>query len=462
MALDARIRRAKQVRKILSPVEDFLKLETSGGIILIISTLVAMIWANSPFKESYFDLFHTYIKFSVGDFEIKHSLLHWINDGLMAIFFFLVGLEIKRELVLGELSTPRKATLPMLAALGGMLVPALIYFVLNPEGVGRSGWGIPMATDIAFALGILMLLGPRVPFVLKIFLLALAIVDDLGAVLVIAFFYTEEVYTQYLGMAFGLMALIFIMNQIGVRNVVYYIIMGTLVWFCFLLSGIHATIAGVILGLMTPVTAWIRHIKLDKDILPLADNIKDSLKGFNIDDTPVGIEEELPKDTYHHLERMKFLSTEAISPLDRFVHKLHPWVSYLIVPLFALANAGVDLSGMTLDTIYNNRISLGIILGLLVGKPLGIMGACFIAVKTGLAELPKGITWSQIFATSVLAAIGFTMALFISGLAIKDPDYESYSKLGILAASTIASILGYILLRWSFREKKLDPQAPNV
>lgn len=454
MALDAKRLRAKRVREILSPVEGFLKLETSGGILLIAATLIAMIWANSPWKQQYFDFFHTYIKLSVGSFEIKHSLLHWINDGLMAIFFFLVGLEIKRELILGELSTPRKATLPMLAALGGMVVPALIYFSLNPDGVGRSGWGIPMATDIAFALGILMLLGPKVPFVLKIFLLALAIVDDLGAVLVIAFFYTEEVYTQYLGTAFGLLGFIFIMNQIGVRSVIYYIILGTAVWFCFLLSGIHATIAGVILGLMTPVTAWIRHHKLNSGVVPMAESVQTSLKDFDIDDSPVGVEEELPKDTYHHLEKLKFLATESISPLDRFVHKLHPWVSYIIVPLFALANAGVDLSGMTFDSIFNSNISLGIILGLLLGKPLGIMLSCFIAVKSGLSELPKDITWSQVFAASVLAAIGFTMALFISGLAIKDPNYESYSKLGILTASTIASILGYLLLLWSFRQKK--------
>lgn len=384
------------MKKLIQPFQRFFQLEASSGIVLMVFTILALAWANSPWHESYFHFFHIPVEFKFGDFVLAHSLLHWINDGLMTIFFFLVGLEIKRELAIGELSTPQKASLPIAAAIGGMVVPALIFASLNYDGPAASGWGIPMATDIAFAVGVLALLGPKVPFPLKIFLLALAIVDDLGAVMVIAFFYTESISGPALAIGAVLIGLITLMNRAGIRAIFPYVIVGTFVWLAFLKSGIHATIAGVILGLLTP------HTKVE---------------------------------------------TEDEPPLDHIMHNLHPWVSFFIMPVFAFGNAGVRLEGVNLSSIVASPLSMGIILGLLIGKPLGIWGFSWLAVKTKIATVPAGVNKPMLLGAGFLGGIGFTMALFISGLAIKTPELETYSKTGILVASLISGFVGYSLLR---------------
>jgi NhaA family Na+:H+ antiporter len=434
----------------LSPIKRFMALETASGILLIITTIIAMVWANSAYKESYEHFFHTNISLTIGTIlHLEHSLLHWINDGLMVIFFFVVGLEIKRELAIGELSTPKKAALPIFAAIGGMVVPALIYHVFNLEGPGKPGWGIPMATDIAFAVGVLTLLGKRIPFSLKVFLLALAIVDDLGAVLVIAVFYTEQISGPAIGVAGALIGFCILMNKAGVRSILLYLIAGIFIWLAFLKSGVHATIAGVVLGFITPIKAWFEKDFFVGQVSALAEKAQKALKSVVGTDyrTPI------PHEAVHTMEELHFLTKETRAPLDRIVHSLHPWVMFLIMPLFALGNAGVSLQGVDLGEVAQHPIAIGTFLGLLLGKPLGIMLICIIAVKAKLASLPAGVTWPQVFGVSVLAGIGFTMALFVSNLALKVPEIEVYSKMGILSASLCASLLGFVILIFTTKKK---------
>lgn len=382
------------LRRILRPVEVFLKLEAASGYILAGCTIIALLIANSAWNGAYQELLHTYV--------FGLSIHHWINDGLMTIFFFVVGMEIKKEIVAGELSSPRQAALPIAAAVGGMVGPALIYYFFNPEGAGKSGWGIPMATDIAFAVAVLSLFGRRVPLPLKVFLLALAIVDDLGAVLVIAFFYSGGIAGEYLGIASLLFGVIFLLSRVGVKQYWIYSIFGSVIWYVVLKSGVHATVAGVLLGLFTPL----HYPKFHKS-----------------------------RDTY--------------SPLQDLVHALHPYVSFGIMPIFALANAGVNLEGVSPAMILESPISLGIILGLFAGKPIGILLASLFCVSLGVARLPTGVRWSDILAVGFLGGIGFTMALFVSSLALPS-DLELYSKAGILLGSLLSGIVGAGLLKLSF------------
>ena len=426
------------------PIQEFLHQQASGGILLIIATVIALVWANSPFSESYHHLWHTYVKVDVGGVGLNYSLHHWINDGLMVIFFFVVGLEIKRELLVGELSSVKKAALPIAAALGGMIFPALIYTVFNLGSESASGWGIPMATDIAFVVGILALLGNRVPLALKIFILALAIVDDLGAVLVIAIFYTSNISLTSLMIAGGLIVLLIAMNRLGVRNLLVYTIVGVALWLAFLKSGVHATVAGVLLAFTIPVSSRINTKKFKNETERL-------LKDFD----NAG---EHGEDVLTNSERLSIVDQiennceKILTPLQRFEHGLHPWVSFFIMPVFALANAGVTI-GSGLTSAISHPVSIGIILGLFLGKQIGIFSFSYLAVKLKLASEPEGVSWKKIYAASVLAGIGFTMSLFIANLAFNSPELLNISKVGILTGSLLSGIVGFIILKSALSKK---------
>lgn len=427
------------------PIQEFLHQQASGGILLIIATVIALVWANSPFSESYHHLWHTYVKIDVGGVGLNYSLHHWINDGLMVIFFFVVGLEIKRELLVGELSSVKKAALPIAAALGGMIFPAIIYTVFNLGSESASGWGIPMATDIAFVVGILALLGNRVPLALKIFILALAIVDDLGAVLVIAIFYTSNISLTSLMIAGGLIVLLIAMNRLGVRNLLVYTFVGIALWLAFLKSGVHATVAGVLLAFTIPVSSRINTMKFKKETESL-------IKEFD----NAG---EHGEDVLTNSERLSIVDQiennceKILTPLQRFEHGLHPWVSFFIMPVFALANAGVTI-GSGLSSALTHPVSIGIILGLFLGKQIGIFGFSYLAVKLKLASEPEGVSWKKIYAASVLAGIGFTMSLFIANLAFNSPELLNISKVGILAGSLLSGIVGFIILKSALSKKQ--------
>jgi len=426
------------------PIQEFLHQQASGGILLIIATVIALVWANSPFSESYHHLWHTYVKVDVGGVGLNYSLHHWINDGLMVIFFFVVGLEIKRELLVGELSSVKKAALPIAAALGGMIFPALIYTVFNLGSESASGWGIPMATDIAFVVGILALLGNRVPLALKIFILALAIVDDLGAVLVIAIFYTSNISLTSLMIAGGLIVLLIAMNRLGVRNLLVYTFVGIALWLAFLKSGVHATVAGVLLAFTIPVSSRINTMKFKKETESL-------IKEFD----NAG---EHGEDVLTNSERLSIVDQiennceKILTPLQRFEHGLHPWVSFFIMPVFALANAGVAVSD-ELGSALTHPVSIGIVLGLFLGKQIGIFSFSYLAVKLKLASEPEGVSWKKIYAASVLAGIGFTMSLFIANLAFNSPELLNISKVGILAGSLLSGIVGFIILKSALTKK---------
>ena len=410
------------------------------------AAVLALVLANGPFADAYQHLLHLPLGVAVGGWGLEKTLHHWVNDGLMVIFFFVVGLEIKRELLVGELSSPKRAALPMFAALGGMIFPALIYLAFNKTGISHSGWGIPMATDIAFAVGILTLLGKRVPFVLKVFLLALAIVDDLGAVLVIAFFYTAEISTHALGLAVLGLAITYIMRYAGIRKHLVYVVLGVWVWLGFLKSGVHATVAGVLIGLVTPLDRLYALTELPSKLKQSVDGFIAAISGNNGD-------ENLTYEAVNHLEDLHHTVVEAQLPIDRFIHMLHPWVGFVIMPIFALINAGVTIEGVSFSEVLSHNITVGVILGLLVGKPIGVFLLSYIAVKLKIADLPQGVTWFHVVGVGFLAGIGFTMALFISNLALKTPELEIYSKVGILTASVLAGIVGSILLLMGKSEK---------
>ncbi|MDV6250804.1 Na+/H+ antiporter NhaA [Vibrio sp. EA2] len=376
-------------------IRDFFKMESAGGILLVIAAAIAMTIANTPLGESYQSILHTYV--------LGMSVSHWINDGLMAVFFLLIGLEVKRELLEGALKSKETAIFPAIAAVGGMLAPALIYVAFNAsDAEAVSGWAIPAATDIAFALGIMALLGKRVPVSLKVFLLALAIIDDLGVVVIIALFYTGDLSTMALLVGFVMTGVLFVLNAKKVTKLTPYMIVGAILWFAVLKSGVHATLAGVVIGFAIP------------------------LQG---------------KPGEH-------------SPLKHMEHALHPYVAFGILPLFAFANAGISLEGVSLSGL-TSMLPLGIALGLLLGKPLGIFSFSWAAVKLGVAKLPEGISFKHIFAVSVLCGIGFTMSIFISSLAFGNvsPEFDTYARLGILMGSTTAAILGYVLLHLSLPKK---------
>lgn len=393
------------IEKQAERIQRFFKLESAGGIVLIVSAVLAMIMANSPLAAVYDNTLHSKLGIVFGDFEFSKNLLHWINDGLMAIFFFLVGIEIKRELLGGQLSTKESAMLPALAAVGGMAMPALVYFLVNrnhPELL--HGWAIPSATDIAFALGILSLLGKRAPLSLKVLLTAIAVIDDLGAVIIIALFYTANLSTSALGIAALLIVLLAAMNKFGVRRIAAYVIVGVLLWLAVLKSGVHATLAGVVTALF----------------IPYGDNPKKNSQNENM--------------------------------LETLEHALHPWVAFMIMPVFAFANAGVSLAGVTLADLFK-PLPLGIMLGLIIGKQTGIFFTIFAAVKSGLCPMPKNTTWFQIYALSALCGIGFTMSLFIGTLAFNGQEYAAPVRLGVLSGSIVSAICGYLLIRLTCKNK---------
>lgn len=427
------------IDKVVQPIQRFIQQEKSGGIVLGLSVIVAMFLANSLWSEDYFHFFEYKFGFIVdGNSFFEYSLHHWINDGLMAIFFFVVGLELKREFIGGELSNPRKALLPIVAAIGGMLVPAIIYISLNPGGEVHRGWGIPMATDIAFSLGVLYLLGSRIPVSLKVFLTALAIVDDLGAVLVIAFFYTSDISLISLatGVAFALV--MFIGNKMGVRSIIFYAIFGILgVWTSFLLSGVHATIAAVIAAFIIPADVKIRENLYHE-------KIKNYLNKFKAIDP----KNEIPTLTdkqLHLLEEIKEDTNRAIPPLQHLEHIMHPFVTFIIIPIFALANAGVSLN-IDVELLFSTNVTLGVALGLLVGKVVGVVGFTLLCVKLKIAPFPTGMNIKNLFGLGLLASIGFTMSLFITSLAFTHAEYAVQAKIGIFTVSIIGGALGYFVL----------------
>ena len=433
------------IEKLTYPIQEFLHQQASGGILLIIATVIALAWANSPFAESYHHLWHTYVKIDIGGVGLNDSLHHWINDGLMVIFFFVVGLEIKRELLVGELSSVKKAALPIAAALGGMIFPALIYTIFNLGSEGASGWGIPMATDIAFVVGILALLGNRVPLALKIFILALAIVDDLGAVLVIAIFYTSNISYTSLLIGAGLIVLLIAMNRMGVRNLLVYTLVGIALWLAFLKSGVHATVAGVLLAFTIPVSSRINTKKFKNETESL-------LKDF--DNAGEHGEHVLTNsERLSIVDQIENNCEKILTPLKRFEHGLHPWVLFFIMPVFALANAGVTI-GSGLSSALTHPVSIGIILGLFIGKQIGIFGFSYLAVKLKIASEPEGVSWKKIYAASILAGIGFTMSLFIANLAFSSPELLNISKVGILTGSLLSGIVGFIILKSALSKKQ--------
>ena len=429
----------RPVVKIVRPFQDFAHKQSSGGILLIAATVIALVWANSPWGEGYAALWHTKLTVGIGDFSISKDLTHWINDGLITVFFLVVGLEIKREVLVGELSSIRGAALPVAAAVGGAVVPALIYLAINAGTEGAAGWGIPMATDIAFALGVLALLGERAPVGLKVFLTALAIVDDIVAVLVIALFYTSEISWGALGVGGLFLVALVVANLIGVGRTLVYAVLGVGLWLAFLLSGVHATIAGVLLAFTVPASSFINPSAfLERGRYVLDRFEKAGEKG----ESSVLANEER-QAALHALNHAAY---ELEPPLHELEHALHPWVVFAIMPIFALANAGVLLGGGVADAL-TNPVALGIVAGLVVGKQLGVTLFAWLAVKGGVAELPGGIGWRHVYGAGWLAGIGFTMSLFITDLAFSGDSLVEAAKLGILAASLIAGVVGWTILR---------------
>jgi NhaA family Na+:H+ antiporter len=422
----------QHIDRVVRPFQEFAHTAASGGLVLLAAAVVALVWANSPFAHSYPDLWHTAFSVGVGEFVFSQPLEVWINDGLMAVFFFVVGLEIKREATTGELSTFRQASLPVAAALGGMLVPALIYTSWNYGTPEISGWGIPMATDIAFALGVLALLGKRVPSSLRVFLTAVAIVDDLGAVLVIAIFYTAQISGMALAAGLVGLAVMALANRLGVRSPLAYFLMGLCVWAAFLASGVHATIAGVLTALTIPS----RSI-LDEDKFVAAG------RGFldAVDDDDSVQERKIA--AVHALE----ISCEHVqTPLLRLEHALHPWVAFVIMPIFALANAGIPLGADFVESLAA-PVTLGVAVGLILGKQIGVTLFTWLAVRSGLAVLPESMNWRSVSGLAWLAGIGFTMSMFIAGLAFDSAETLVEAKAGILTASLVAGLIGYVLLK---------------
>ncbi|MCO6435640.1 MAG: Na+/H+ antiporter NhaA [Phycisphaerae bacterium] len=446
-------RRRTPLDAILRPFREFAGFQASGGIMLLAAAAVALVWANSPWKAGY-DEFWSDTRLTIGPagHGLTLTLGIWINDLLMALFFLLVGLEVKREILVGELATVRKATLPVLAALGGMAVPGTIYAALNLGGATLSGWGIPVATDIAFALGVLALFGSRIPTSLKVFLASLAIADDIGALLIIAIFYTEHLHMGALYISAGLVGLLVVLNLLHVMAPGAYLLVGAFLWYFVHESGVHATIAGVLVALTIPGRSRV-------DVRAFVDHGRRSLETFEdgLRGGPARIMTNSQLvDAVHELQGA---CEKVETPLQRLEHALHPWVAFVIVPLFALANAGISISVSEIQTM-SSPVVFGVILGLVLGKPLGIMVFCGLAVRTGLSSLPSGVTWLHMAGVSCLAGIGFTMSLFITYLAFSDPHHIASAKLGVVAASFLAAAGGALFLVRSPSTDREHEQAP--
>lgn len=412
-------------RRFARPAARFLAIEAASGILLLIATVIALIWANSPWKDSYASFLSADVSFDAGPIGFHLTVQEFVNDALMALFFFVAGLEIKRELVKGELRDRRAAALPVMAALGGMIVPALIYFSLNAGRPSSSGWGIPMATDIAFAVGIVSLLGNRVPAALKLFLLTLAVADDLGAIGVIAIFYSQSVRFAWLGGAIALLIVVWLMRRRRIWYGPIYLALAIVVWYCMLRSGVHATVAGVAMGFLTPTDA----LRPDLDTEAIADRL-----------------ENQPELTAADVAAASFLINESIPVGERLVDRLLPWTSYVIIPIFALCNAGILLTSESLRAAAGSTVTWGVGLGLVAGKTIGVFGAAALAIGLGIARRPRGASNLHMVGIAMAAGIGFTVALFVTGLAFTDPLFTEAAKVGILGASAVAALLSGLVL----------------
>ena len=424
--------------RFVRPLLQFTRTAASGGIVLIIAAIAALVWANAPFGETYETFWNTHLDISLGAFHLEESLKEIVNDGLMAIFFFVVGLEIKREIVVGDLADRRQAALPAIAALGGMVVPALIFvfFVIGEGGEASRGWGIPMATDIAFSLGVASLLGARVSVQAKLFLLALAIADDIGAIAVIAIFYTDDLSMGWLALTIVGLVAIAIAQRVGIRSQGLYLILALFAWFCTLESGVHATLAGVAIAFLTPIRPWYSDDEFYRRTKRIVDRY------------------ELDSHAPRRRERVDFnalqlakVASESVSPLDRAEVAFTPWSSFVILPVFALANAGVRFMDLDVGEAITSPVALGVAVGLVVGKVVGVTSATYLGVRSGLGRLPAGTTWSHVVGLAALAGIGFTVSLFITELAFTDAGLLSAAKIGIFLGSGVAGLIGYIALR---------------
>lgn len=418
------------IQRMTRPFRRFLEIESASGVVLVVCAAIALVVANSPASHAFHEFWDIHFRVGIGRFNLDETLHFWVNDGLMTLFFFVVGLEIKREIVAGELSTPRKAALPVVAAMGGMVVPAGVYLALMHGQPGEKGWGIPMATDIAFVVGVLAVFGSRVPIGLKVFLLSLAIADDIGAILVIAAVYSGSPDLTALGAAAGGFGLIYSLNRLGVRTIPLYMVVGTGIWLAVLRSGVHPTIAGVVLGLMTPASAWVGRATLKEAMANLLGRL-----------TAERTQGEAAEVGHHDFERLAFAAKESASPLERLEGTLHPWVGFAIMPLFALVNAGVEFR----PAAVTDPIAFAVALGLLLGKPLGIVALSLLAVKLKLAQLPDGVTLRMLVAAGCLGGIGFTMSLFIANLGLAEEHLDA-GKCGILIGSGLSAVIGSALL----------------
>jgi NhaA family Na+:H+ antiporter len=438
--------RVRSADQIFQSTQAFFKRTASSSLLLLFATLVALVWANSRFGNGYFDLWHTELTISLGSVKLSQSLLHWINDGFMAIFFFTVGLEIKRELLVGELASLRKALLPAVAAVGGMLVPAAIYLVFNAGTEASRGWGVPMATDIAFSLGAIAAFGKRLPLSIRVFLSAFAIADDLGAVFVIALFYTQEIVVHLLLISLLIVAGLAVANLLWIRWAPLYGLLGVGLWLAILGSGVHATVAGIVVALFIPARA-----RYDTDhFVRKVDKIMDR---FQCQEQSCGHTILLNREHQEAVHDLELACEEVETPLQRLEHDLSSLVIFCIIPLFALANAGLRLSDFNLGAAATHPVTLGVTLGLFLGKPLGITAFSYISVRLGMATLPEGVRWPHILGAGMLGGIGFTMSLFISTLSFQASDPANYSKLGILIGSLLSAIAGLAYLWWVSRQK---------
>jgi NhaA family Na+:H+ antiporter len=423
-------------KTFIRPFVRFSQIEASSGIILLLAAIAALVWANSPWSDSYFSMLEQELNVDFLGFHLEESVLALINDGLMAVFFFVVGLEIKRELVLGDLRDPKAAALPVMAALGGMVLPALFYLAFNAGTAASNGWGIPMATDIAFAIGVVALLGSRVPSGAKLFLLAVAIADDIGAIAVIAIFYTSDLSAGYLAAAVVGLILVWVAAKVHVRAMWFYVPMAFLIWYLTLESGVHATLAGVALGFLTPARPYYTSGEFDERARTILD-------AYPVEDIT---DPRAQEHADHEVLVLSDIANEAVSPLTRMEHKLVSWSGFVIVPLFALANAGVDFRQVSLADAARSRVALGVATGLVLGKIIGISAASYGAVRFRLGKLPPGTTWSHVVGLSAVAGIGFTVSLFVAGLAFDSPNLADLAKVGIFSGSLVAGIIGALIL----------------
>lgn len=436
------------VTKIIATTafQNFFNTIANGGFLLLFASIAALLWSNiSP--EGYAHFWHQEFTLTIGSASLSHSLAHWVNDGLMTLFFFTVGLEIKREMLVGALSDPRRAALPIAAAAGGMIFPALIYWWFNGGASSMSGWGIPIATDIAFSLAILSTLGRRIPFGIRIFLTAFAIADDLGAILVIALFYTPQIHMSYLLGGIGVCAVLFVMNRFWVKNPLGYLVMGLILWYMVAHSGLHATITGVIVSMFIPAKS---HYNTDV----FMKMVRERLERIKCDGDECGYTIMVNRTHLDAVHSINVACSSVETPLQRMEHAMEPWVAYLILPLFALANAGVVLGALDLGAAATHPVTLGVILGLALGKPVGITLFTWLTTKILRINLITGATWSMILGVGFLGGIGFTMSLFIGALSFTEPVYQEYAKIGIIGGSLISGILGYAVLRWASRNRE--------